>query len=181
MYKKLFIPGPTHVREKILDAQTAPMIGHRSQEYADLQADVTPKLQKLLYTEQPVFLVTSSGTGMMEGTIRQAVKTRGLVTVCGAFSDRWHEAAVANGVPVDRVDVEWGQGFTPEMVDEALSKGAYDTLTVTFNETSTGVMNPLEEIAGMVHEKYPDIVILVDAVSAMAGVKIEFDAWGLDA
>lgn len=180
MYKKLFIPGPTHVRESVLDAQTAPMIGHRSTEYSDLQAEVTPKLQKLLYTEQPVFIYASSGTGVMEGSIRQTVLKRALVTACGAFSDRWHQITVANGVPVDRIDVEWGQGFSPEIVDAALSQGDYDVLTITLNETSTGVMNPLKEISAMVREKYPDVVILVDAVSAMAGVKIEFDAWDLD-
>jgi aspartate aminotransferase-like enzyme len=108
------------------------------------------------------------------------VKTRALVTVCGAFSQRWYEIAVANGVPADRLDVDWGEGFSPEMIDEALSQGDYDTLTVTFNETSTGVMNPLKEIAALVREKYPDVVILVDAVSGMAGAKIEFDAWDLD-
>ncbi len=180
MDKKLFIPGPTHVREEILEAQTAPMIGHRSQEYADLQAEVTPKLQALLYTEQPVFLFTNSGTGVMEGAIRQTVRKRALIPVCGAFSERWFEIAQANGVPSDRVDVAWGQGFTPEIIDEALSQGDYDVLTVTYNETSTGVMNPLDEIAAMVHETYPDTLILVDAVSAMAGAKIEVDAWGLD-
>ncbi|RLC88530.1 MAG: aminotransferase, partial [Chloroflexi bacterium] len=74
MYKKLFIPGPTHVREEILQAQTAPMIGHRSKDYSDLQGEIRPKLQKLLYTEQPVFLFASSGTGLMEGSIRQAVR-----------------------------------------------------------------------------------------------------------
>ncbi len=180
MYKKLFIPGPTHVRESILDAQTAPMIGHRSTDYSDLQAEVTPKLQQLLYTEHPVFIYASSGTGVMEGAIRQTVLKRALVTACGAFSDRWHQITAANGVPVDRIDVEWGQGFSPEVIDVALSQGDYDVLTVTLNETSTGVMNPLKEIAAMVREKHPDVVILVDAVSAMAGVKIEFDAWDLD-
>jgi len=180
MYKKLFIPGPTHVREEILNAQTALMIGHRSKEYSDLQGEVRPKLQTLLYTEQPVFIYASSGTGVMEGAIRQTVLKRALVTVCGAFSDRWYKIAVANGIPTDRLDIEWGQGFTPELVDEALGKGDYDVLTVTLNETSTGVMNPLADIAAMVREKYPDVVILVDAVSAMAGTKIEFDAWDLD-
>lgn len=179
-YKKLFIPGPTHVREEILEAQTAPMIGHRSTAYSDLQGEVRPKLQKLLYTERPVFIYTCSGTAVMEGAIRQSVLKRGLVTVCGAFSDRWYKIAVANGVPVDRVDVAWGEAITPEIVDTALSQGDYDTLTVTFNETSTGVMNPLPEIAALVREKYPNVVLLVDAVSAMAGAKIEFDAWGLD-
>ena len=116
----------------------------------------------------------------MEGSLRQTVQKRALVPVCGAFSDRWYNIAVANGIPADRIDVEWGQGFTPEMVEEALSKADYDVLTVTYNETSTGVMNPLADIAAMVREKYPDVVILVDAVSAMAGAKIEFDAWGID-
>ncbi|MDF1512277.1 MAG: alanine--glyoxylate aminotransferase family protein [Anaerolineae bacterium] len=180
MYKKLFIPGPTHVRQEILDAQTAPMLGHRSKDYSDLQGEVRPKLQKMLYTEQPVFIYASTGTGLMEGSLRQSVQKRALVTVCGAFSDRWHDIAVANGIPVDRIDVSWGQGFTPEMVDKALSTGDYDVLTVTFNETSTGVMNPLEDIAAMVRQKYPDVVVLVDAVSAMAGTKIAFDDWGID-
>jgi aspartate aminotransferase-like enzyme len=116
----------------------------------------------------------------MEGSLRQTVQKRALMPVCGAFSERWFNIAEANGVPADRVDVEWGQGFTPEIIDEALSQGDYDVLTVTFNETSTGVMNPLEDIAAMVHETYPDTLILVDAVSAMAGAKIEVDAWGLD-
>ncbi len=180
MYKKLFIPGPTHVRPSILEAQTAPMIGHRSTEYSDLQAEVTPKLQKMLYTEQPVFIYACSGTGLMEGSLRQTVQKRALIPVCGAFSDRWFKIAQANGIPADRIDIAWGQGFTPEMIDEALSQGDYDVLTVTLNETSTGVMNPLREIAAMVRAKHPDIVILVDAVSAMGGVKIEFDAWDLD-
>ncbi|RLC54442.1 MAG: hypothetical protein DRI80_19270 [Chloroflexota bacterium] len=65
-------------------------------------------------------------------------------------------------------------------MDEALSKGDYDAITIVMNETSTGVMNPVKEIAALVREKYPDVLILVDAVSCMAGVKIEFDAWGLD-
>lgn len=182
MYKKLFIPGPTHVRDEILEAQNKPMIGHRAKEYSDLQGAVRSKLQKLLYTTQPVLIYASSGTGLMEGSIRQAVRPgkKALVTVCGAFSDRWYTIAKANGVPTDRVDVEWGQGITPELVDEALSKGDYDAVTVTFNETSTGVMNPLQDIAALVHEKYPETMILVDAVSGMAGAKIAVDDWGLD-
>jgi aspartate aminotransferase-like enzyme len=180
MYKKLFIPGPTHVREKILQAQAAPMIGHRSKEYADLQAEVTPKLQQLLYTQQRVYLYASSSTGVMEGSVRQASTKRVLNTACGAFSKRWHQITAANGVPCDMVEVPMGQAITPELVDEALSKGDYDALTVVMNETSTGLMNPVKEIAALVHEKYPDVLILVDAVSCMAGVKIEFDAWGLD-
>lgn len=180
MYKKLFIPGPTDVREEILQAQTAPMLGHRSQEYADLQAQVTRKLQEMLYTTQRVYLFASSSTGVMEGSIRQASHKKILNTVCGAFSKRWHQITQANGVACEKLVVPMGQAITPELVDEALSKDDYDAITLVFNETSTGIMNPVREIAALIHARYPETLILVDAVSAMAGVKIEFDAWGLD-
>jgi aspartate aminotransferase-like enzyme len=180
MYKKLFIPGPTHVRDEILQAQTAPMIGHRAKEYSDLQAAVTPKLQTLLYTQQRVYLFASSSSGVMEGSVRQASNKRVLNTICGAFSKRWHEMTVANGVPSAKLEVEMGQAITPDLVDEALSKADYDAITLCHNETSTGIMNPLPQIADLIHAKYPDVLILVDAVSGMAGAKIEFDAWGLD-
>jgi aspartate aminotransferase-like enzyme len=180
MYKKLFIPGPTHVRDEILQAQAVPMIGHRAKEYSDLQAEVTPKLQTLLYTNQRVYLFASSSTGVMEGSIRQSSKQRTLVTVCGAFSKRWYEIVVDNGVPCDKLQVEPGQAITVDLVDEALSKADYDAITLTMNETGTGIMNPIEDTAAMIHKKYPEVLIQVDAVSCMAGVKIEFDAWGLD-
>jgi len=180
MYKKLFIPGPTHVRDEILQAQTAPMIGHRAKEYSDLQAEVTPKLQNLLYTQQRVYLFASSSSGVMEGSVRQASTKRMLNTVCGAFSKRWYEMTVANGVPCGKLEVEVGQATTVELVDEALSKDDYDAITLVLNETATGIMNPIQDLAAMIHEKYPDVLILVDAVSGMAGTKIEFDAWDLD-
>jgi aspartate aminotransferase-like enzyme len=180
MYKKLFIPGPTHVRDKILQAQAVGMIGHRAKEYQDLQAAVTPKLQTLLYTKQRVYLYAASSSGVMEGSIRQASLKRMLVTVCGAFSKRWHDMVVANGIPCDKLQVALGEAITPELVDAALAKGDYDAITLTHNETATGIMNPIHECAKLVRAKYPDVLILVDAVSSMAGVKIEFDAWGLD-
>jgi aspartate aminotransferase-like enzyme len=180
MYKKLFIPGPTHVRDEILQAQAAPMIGHRAPEYAELQREVTLRLQQLLYTRQRVYLFASSSTGVMEGAVRQCSTNKVLNTVCGAFSERWHEITAANGIPCDALTVAMGQAITPALVDEALARGDYDAITVALNETSTGVMNPVREIAALVRRNYPDVLILVDAVSAMAGVKIEFDAWEID-
>jgi aspartate aminotransferase-like enzyme len=180
MVVKLFIPGPTHVRPEILETQAAPMIGHRSPEYAALQERVTQKLQHLLYTEQRVFLFGSSSTGVMEGAVRQCSTMRVLNTVCGAFSRRWHDITAANGVACDAVEVPMGQAVTPDLVDEALSSGTYDAMTVVLNETSTGVMNPVAEIAARVRTQHPEVLILVDAVSAMAGVQIEFDAWEVD-
>jgi aspartate aminotransferase-like enzyme len=180
MYKKLFIPGPTHVRDEILQAQAEPMIGHRAKEYATLQAEVTRKLQKMLYTEQIVFLFAASSTGLMEGAVRNLTARKVLNTICGEFGRRWHEVTKANGIPCDVLEVEPGQGINPELVDQALAKGGYDAMTLVMNETSTGVMNPVGDIARLVYDKYPEVMVLVDAVSCMAGAKIEFDAWHLD-
>jgi aspartate aminotransferase-like enzyme len=156
------------------------MIGHRAPEYADLQRSVTAKLQQILYTGQRVFLFGSSSTGVMEGAVRQCCTRRVLNTVCGAFSKRWHTITAANGIPCDALTVPMGQAITPARVADALSAGQYDAITVVLNETSTGVMNPVREIAAQVRAGHPNMLILVDAVSAMAGIQIEFDAWDID-
>jgi predicted phosphoserine aminotransferase len=180
VYKKLFIPGPTHVDDEVLEAMAMPMIGHRDSLYSDLHGEVVQKLKKMLFTENRIYLSTSSSTGMMEGSIRNVVKNKALMTNCGAFSKRWAQIAEMNGKEREVIEVEMGQAITPEMVDEYLSKGGFDTVCLTHNETSTGVMNPIEEIGPMVKEKYPDVLIMVDAVSSMAGAEIRVDDWGLD-
>jgi len=178
-HKRLFIPGPVEVEPEILQAMGTPMIGHRSSEFKELYAEVQPKLQKVLYTENPVFLSTSSATGIMEGSIRNLVGKRCLTLICGAFSQRWHRIVSECDKEGDAIDVEWGKAIKPEQVDEALATGKYDTVALVHNETSTGVMNPLEEITQVV-KNYPDVMLMVDTVSSMTGVKIEVDKLGLD-
>lgn len=181
MYKKLFIPGPTHVRDEILQEMATPMIGHRFKEYADFQAEATSKVQKLLYTENVVFLFTSASSGVMEGAVRNCVRDgrRVLCTINGAFCERWHKMVLANGKEADVLEVEWGKAITPELIEARLSSGKYDAMMLTHNETSTGVMNPIYEISEVM-KKYPDVCWLVDAVSSMAGAKIEVDRLGID-
>ena len=180
MHKKLFIPGPTEVREEILQAMATPMIGHRSSAYAELQQSVEGKLKRLLNTEGRVLLFTSSSTGVMEGAIRNCVAMKVLNTLNGEFSRRWHEIAKSCGVAADILEVEAGQAITPDLVDAALATGGYDAICLTYNETSTGILSPVQEVARLVRDKYPDVLILVDAVSCMAGVEIKVDDWGLD-
>ncbi len=179
MYKRLLTPGPTQVRPEILKELSTPQIHHRAPEFADLYADIQPKLQQVLYTKNPVLLFTSSSTGAMEAAVTNLVAKRCLNLVNGAFSKRWHEITVGNGVPCDAFEVPWNVAVKPEMVDEQLATGKYDAVTLVFNETSTGMMNPLQAIAEVV-QRYPDVFLLVDAVSGMAGAKIETDAWGID-
>ncbi len=178
-HKRLFIPGPTEVRAENLAALSRPQIGHRGDEFKDLYQRVVPKLQKLLETKDPVFLFTCSSTGVWEAAIRNCVRERVLCCMQGAFSDRWLKVAQANGKHADALKVEWGHAITAEAIDRELSRGVYDAITVVHNETSTGVMNRLNEIAAVMR-KYPDVSFLVDAVSSMAGTRIPVDEWRID-
>jgi predicted phosphoserine aminotransferase len=179
MHKKLFIPGPVDVRPEILEAMGTSMIGHRTKEASALGERVCTKLQKVFFTVNPILLSTTSGTGLMEGSIRSLTAKKAIVFSVGAFGNRWAKLAKSNNVPVDKVEVEWGQPTLPEIVDEHLATGQYDVFTVTHNETSTGIMNPVAEIA-KVRKKYPDILWLVDAVSSLGGTKIDVDQLGID-
>ncbi|MFH1675970.1 MAG: alanine--glyoxylate aminotransferase family protein [bacterium] len=178
-HRKLFIPGPSEVRTENMLAMATPQVGHRAPEFSDLYGDIQPKIQKLLYTTRPVFMVTSSATGVMEGSVRNLAHKKCISFVNGAFSDRWYKIVLDCGIPCDAHTVEMGKAIKPEMIDERLKTGEYDCMTFVYNETSTGVMNPIEECAE-VWGKYPDVSVCVDAVSAMAGVKIEFDRLGMD-
>ncbi|MBN2285813.1 MAG: alanine--glyoxylate aminotransferase family protein [Tissierellales bacterium] len=156
-----------------------PLIGHRTKEISELQRNISNNLKKLFYTENQVMLSTSSGSGFMEGAIRSCTAKKAAVFSVGAFGKRWYKMAVSNGVPADLFEVEMGQATSPQMVEEALSTGEYDLITITHNETSTGVMNPIKEIADVV-KKYPEVVFCVDTVSSAAGSKIEVDQLGID-
>lgn len=179
MHKKLFIPGPVEVTQDILEKMATPMIGHRTKDASKLQKGISEKLQKLMYTDNEILLSTSSGSGLMEGAVRSCTSKRAAVFSVGAFGNRWYTMATSNNVPADLFKSEQGKPTTAEMVDDALSTGKYDLITITHNETSTGIMNPVEEIA-QVMKKYPEVVWCLDAVSSLGGTKIEVDALGVD-
>lgn len=176
---KLHIPGPVEVSEKTLKAFRSPMIGHRGQGFKDLYGKIQPQLQQLLYTKQLVYLSTSSAWGVMEGAVRNLVQKKVLNCMCGAFSDKWFDVSKRCGKEAEALQVPWGSPIRAEQIDAKLATGQFDAITVIHNETSTGVMSPIEEIAAL-KKKYPDVMFIVDAVSSMTGVKLEFDKLGLD-
>ena len=139
-------------------------------------------LKKILFTGQNVFISTSSASGVWEGSIRNCVTLDETVlcTMCGAFSDKYAMVARACGRNVEELKVEWGQAVTPEMIDEKLATGRYAAVTMVYNETSTGLTNPVYEISEMLKAKYPDVLVFVDAVSAMVGLPLHFDKLGWD-
>ena len=182
--QRLFIPGPTDVHPATLAAQAAPMIGHRSDELEALFGKCSEQLQQLYHTEARVFTVAASGSGLQEAAIRNAVDRRVINFVNGAFSQRWHDVSVGCGKEAIAVQIPWCMAVKPAQVEEALqtalADGGVDAITVVHNETSTGVASPVGAIAESVRRVSPDTLILVDAVSSFSGVKLPFDAWGLD-
>lgn len=180
-HKRLFIPGPVEVRKEILDAQTQWMIGHRSSEFVDLFERLQGKLRQAFFTDSRVYVVGASGTGFWEGASRNGIRDgkKALHLTGGAFSERWASLSEANGKQVDRIQVDWGQAHTPEMVAEALEKESYDAVCVVHNETSTGVTNPIQAIGDVVNQ-YDDTLFFVDTVSGFLGTELRVDDWGID-
>ena len=176
---KLFIPGPVEVSLASYEAMSAPMIGHRSKDFADLYADIQPGLQKLMGTTGPVFLSTSSAWGVMEASIRNLVNKKVLNCCCGAFSDKWFNVSERCGKKAEALSFEWGEAVDPDRIDTRLASGEFDTVTVVHNETSTGVMNDVAAI-GEVVSKHPDVCLVVDTVSSFSGVPTPLEEWGAD-
>ena len=179
---RLFIPGPVKVNEDVLQQLARPTLGHRGKEYAQLHGETVEMLKKILFTDQNVFLSTSSASGIWEASIRNCVNFDEtiLCTCCGAFSDKWAGVAKSCGRNVEELKVEWGQATTPEMIDEKLASGKYAAVTLVYNETSTGLTNPVYQISEMMKQKYPDVLVFVDAVSGMVGLPMHFDDLGWD-
>ena len=178
-FGRFFLPGPTEVLPEVLQAMTRPMIGHRGKDIEGMIAAVQPGLQAVFRTQRPVYISTSSATGLMEAAIRNAARKRVLALVNGAFSERFYRISLACGIETDKLEVPSGQGFSPEQLAAALKDKDYDAVTVVHSETATGALNPIEQLAKAAHAA-GDVVLLVDSVSGMAGARVETDAWGLD-
>jgi predicted phosphoserine aminotransferase len=178
-FGRFFLPGPTEVRPEIMQAMLKPMIGHRGKDMEELIARLQEGLKYVFRTERPVYISSSSATGLMEAAVRNGVRRRALCLVNGAFSDRFYRIAVACGLDADPLEVELGQVNTPAALEKALRRGIYDAVTVVHSETSTGVLNPIRELAEVARAA-GDVVLLVDSVSGLAGAKTETDAWRID-
>jgi len=179
---KFFVPGPTWVRPEILEEMTRPMIGHRSGEFKKLFRSIAGDLKPLFGTTQDTLVATCSGTALMEASLVNCVPRRVLVTECGAFSERFGTIAESLGLEVDRVSSPWGSAVDPEALEDHLAsrRAHYDAVTITHNETSTGVTNDAAALARVVRESSSDTLVIVDAVSSLGGIPVDFDAWGFD-
>jgi predicted phosphoserine aminotransferase len=176
---KFFLPGPTFVPEDARQAMTQPMVGHRSAGFKDFYIKLSAKLPKLLRTGGDVMVATGSSTLIMESSVVSCVPQSVLNMTNGAFSERWFSISKSCGKAADQLSAPWGQAIDPETVRAALRRKRYDAITVVHNETSTGVMNPIADIAKVVREE-SDALVIVDAVSSLGGAPVETDDWGID-
>ena len=164
MSYKLFIPGPIAVSEKTLRAMSQPMIGHRSNDFVALYNTIQPELQALMFTQDPVYISTSSAWGVMEGSLRNVVQKKVLNCMNGAFSDKWNDVALRDAKQATALKFEWGQPVDPDGIRRELSQGGYDAITLIHNETSCGCMSDLAAIMKVVRE-FPEVISIVDTVS----------------
>ena len=173
-----FLPGPTEVRPEVLQAMTRPMISHRGPAFRALFARVQAGLQVVFGTERPVFIATSSATGLMEAAIRNAPPGGVLALVNGAFSARFAHVAEACGRTVERYEVPWGAVHDAREVTARARRGTYAVVTVVHSETSTGALNDVRAISDAAHAA--GAVCVIDSVSGIRGAELRFDDWHLD-
>jgi aspartate aminotransferase-like enzyme len=196
----LRIPGPTSLPSAVREAGARQMINHRGPEFAGMLERVSTGLKGFFGTtndivlltcagsggleaSSPVFIYPSSGTGAWEAALVNTLSPgdKVLAVSIGAFGDRFAKIATVYGADVTKIDIEWGHAATPADLRAALeAERGYKAILLTLNETSTGVQNPIPELAAVARELAPDALLLIDGVSAMGAIPFEQDAWGLD-
>jgi serine---pyruvate transaminase len=177
----ILAPGPTPIPPEVLLAQGSPLVYHRGPGFGRLMRDVTARLKELYRTEAAdVLLMTSSGTGGLESAIQNVFSPGDevLVPLAGFFSERWTRLAEAHGLVVHKVEYEWGRRVVPEEVAAALAEHPVKAVLLTHSETSTGVIQPIRELARVGNEA--GALVVVDVVSSLGAVPFAFDEWGID-
>jgi predicted phosphoserine aminotransferase len=177
-FGKFFVPGPTDVRPDVLAAMTQPMIAHRGPEFEALFARIQTGLRAVFRTQRPVYVSTSSATGLMEAAIRCAPPGKILALVNGGFSERFAKIADMCGRECDRYEVPAGSAHDPDLLRRLLSIRQYAAITVVHSETSTGVLNDVRAMSDTAHDH--GALCLIDSVSGLGGAPLEFDEWKCD-
>jgi aspartate aminotransferase-like enzyme len=177
----ILAPGPTPIPPEVLLAQGSPLVYHRGPGFGRLMREVTDHLRTLYRTERAdVLLMTSSGTGGLESAIQNLLSPGDevLVPLAGFFAERWKKLAEAHGLVVRTVEYDWGRRIDPADVRAALAEHPVKAVLLTQSETSTGVIQPIEELARVATES--GALVVVDAVSSLGAVPFAFDDWGID-
>jgi len=183
MTQNLRIPGPTPLPDEVLDAQSRSMIDHRGTEFAEMLRAISSGIGQLIGTRGDVLLLTGSGSGAMEAAVVNTLSPadRVLVVTIGGFGDRFAAIAQAFGADVELMEVPWGEAADPtDLARHLAANPPYAAVLVTHNETSTGVTNPIRELAAAIRSAPGDPLAIVDGISGLGAMPFEMDAWGVD-
>lgn len=176
----LMIPGPTPLPPEVTAAMSMPIIGHRSDDFANFYSIVVGKVKEVFQTKNDLFVLTNSGTGAMETAVANVLNPgdRVLALITGNFGERFANIAKAYGADVDEVNFEWGKEVDLDVVKAKLGSGSYKAVLATQNETSTGVTNDIAGISALVSGA--DALLIVDGISGMGGIELKTDEWKVD-
>ncbi|MGZ5351966.1 MAG: pyridoxal-phosphate-dependent aminotransferase family protein [Actinomycetota bacterium] len=176
----ILAPGPTPIPPEVLLAQGSPLVYHRGPGFGDLMRDVTARLKELYRTDADVLLMTSSGSGGLESAVQNLFSPGDevFVPLAGFFAERWKQLAEAHGLVVRTIEYEWGRRIDPGDVAAALAEHPVKAVLLTHSETSTGVIQPVEELARVANAA--GALVVVDTVSSLGAVPFDFDGWEID-
>ena len=183
MEQNLRTPGPTPIPPDVREAQAQQMIDHRGEEFGEMLRETSAGIAQLIGASGEVLLLTGSGSGALEAAVVNVLSpgNRILVVNIGAFGDRFAKIATAFGADVDQLEIDWGSAADPDGLRQRLASGErYAAVLITHNETSTGVANPLRELAAVVRGAPGDPLLVVDGISGLGAMPFEMDAWGVD-
>ncbi|MCR8995258.1 alanine--glyoxylate aminotransferase family protein [Brevibacillus laterosporus] len=178
----LRIPGPTPIPPRVQQAMNRPMIGHRSGQFSQMLSDVAEKIKPVFGTAQQVYVIAGSGTSALEMSVVNTLQAgdEAIVTISGAFGERFAKICERYQIKVHRLEVAWGEAITPELLQDFLVQHPMaKAVFATYCETSSGVLNPIPELSRVV-KKHSNALFIVDAVSCLGAVPCEMDEWGLD-
>lgn len=177
---RLFIPGPVELSDSVLSAMARPPMGHRTPEFGKILEECWAGLKEVFQTKNDVVIITGSGTAAMDAAVASTTSENDEV-VCiggGKFGERFIEIVKGYGGAARKVDVKWGEAVNPEDVERAVSESNAKAVTLTHNETSTGVLHDAKAI-GKIAREY-ELLFIMDAITSVGGNDVKTDVWGVD-
>lgn len=178
----LFTPGPTPIPPQVLTALARPIINHRSQDFKKIIESVRAKLKEVYQTKNEILILTSSGTGAMEGALVNTLKStdRVLVVNAGKFGQRFKKICKAMNLAFDSVEIEWGRAAHPEDIEEKLKSKKYAALCIQSSETSTGTIHPIDAISAVIQKHSPETLFIVDGITSVGASDLKCDDLKID-
>ncbi len=175
-------PGPSLIPPRVMRSMAAPVLSHLDPDFVPMLEEVRVSLQRVFRADSKAFTIATSGTGTsaMEAAVANAVAegSRGIVIVTGYFGDRLAQIFQRYGSTVRRIDVEWGRAVDPQRLRDELKREGADVIGMVHAETSTGVRNPVKELAAVAREH--GALTIVDMVTSLGGHEVDLAGWGVD-